>query len=354
MSGEPHQRPAIAAIRPKKMRVAQDDLVRMSTHDPATAVPLVIEPQTTDLSLAEWLDANPALVADKLLLHGAVLFSGFHIASPADFHAIASSWSSHLLAYQDRSTPRSTVLDGIYTSTEYPAEHEIPMHNENSYSHSWPGKVWFYCHEPSTAGGETPLADSALVFERIDPLIRQTFCEKKVMYVRNYRDGLDLDWRTAFQTDDKRVVEAYCQRTETQFEWLGAEHLRTCQVRHAVLPHPISGRALWFNQAHLFHVSSLPDPVRSALLQLHTVDDLPRNAYYGDGTIIEDEVLAHIRDCYRTTRVLFPWRRGQVLLIDNMRVAHGRMPFVGRRSILVAMSEPLHATQHPRDLTPLR
>lgn len=345
MSSEPSQRRSIAAIRPKTVRVSTDDLVRINTRDDATALPLVIEPQSADIRLAEWLDANRALVAEKLLQHGAVLFSGFRITSASDFQALATSWTSQLLDYHDRSTPRSTVAEGIYTSTEYPPEHEIPMHNENSYSHSWPGKVWFYCHQPSSAGGETPLADSALVFERIDPLVRQTFADKKVMYVRNYRAGLDLDWRTAFQTHDRSAVEAYCRRTDTQFEWLGPDHLRTRQVRHAVLSHPITGRPLWFNQAHLFHVSSLPMPVRSALLELHAADDLPRNAYYGDGTTIDDEVIAHIRECYGTAQVLFPWRRGQVLFVDNMRVAHGRMPFVGQRSILVAMSEPTHATQ---------
>ena len=33
----------------------------------------------------------------------------------------------------------------IYTSTDYPASQWIELHNEMSYSHNWPGKIYFFC-----------------------------------------------------------------------------------------------------------------------------------------------------------------------------------------------------------------
>ena len=39
----------------------------------------------------------------------------------------------------------------------------------------------------------------------------------------------------------------------------------------------------------------------------------------------------------RAETVTFPWRRGDVLLLDNMLTAHGRRPFTGDRRVLVAM-----------------
>lgn len=79
--------------------------------------------------------------------------------------------------------------------------------------------------------------------------------------------------------------------------------------------------------------------MREAMLQAFEEEELPRNAYYGDGSSIETSVLDEIREVYQRASVSFPWQEGDVLLLDNMLVAHGRKPFVGTRKIFVAMTE---------------
>jgi alpha-ketoglutarate-dependent taurine dioxygenase len=104
------------------------------------------------------------------------------------------------------------------------------------------------------------------------------------------------------------------------------------------LTHPETGAVVWFNQAHAFHVSSLEPSVRESLLAERREEDLPRNAYYGDGSRIEDSVIEEIREAYNTSAVTFDWQPGDVLAVENMLVAHGRAPFAGARKVLVAMS----------------
>jgi hypothetical protein len=95
---------------------------------------------------------------------------------------------------------------------------------------------------------------------------------------------------------------------------------------------------VWFNQAHAFHAASLDPSVREALLAEKTEEEFPRNACYGDGTRIDDSVIEEIRQAYKTAAVTFDWQSGDILMIENMLVAHGRAPFTGARRILVAMS----------------
>ena len=96
---------------------------------------------------------------------------------------------------------------------------------------------------------------------------------------------------------------------------------------------------MWFNQAHLFHVSALEPAVREALVDAVGEENLPRNVYYGDGSVIDDATLAHVRLILERHKVVFPWRSGDVLMLDNMLAAHARSPFRGQRKIVVAMAE---------------
>jgi len=48
----------------------------------------------------------------------------------AEFEQFIQAISGELIEYSYRSTPRSQVSGNIYTSTEYPADQSIPLHNE--------------------------------------------------------------------------------------------------------------------------------------------------------------------------------------------------------------------------------
>ena len=290
------------------------------------------------VDLIAWAEGNRPLLDELLTKHGAILFRGFDLAGVSDFERLVGVVSGDLLDYTYRSTPRTLVSGRIYTSTEYPADQFIPLHNELSYATSWPMKVWFWCMQSASRGGETPIADSRVILGGIHPDVVERFARCGVMYVRNYGEGLDLPWKDVFQTTSKAEVEKMCIEAKLDFEWKSGDRLRTRQICQGIATHPKTGSRVWFNQANLFHVSRLKPAVRD-LLSAFPEEDLPRNAYYGDGSPIDAATVDHIEDVYRERAVVFTWARGDVLLLDNMLTAHGRRPFEGQRKVVVGMAE---------------
>lgn len=300
--------------------------------------PEIMSAPDSGTDLPSYLQSRRGSVERALSDGGAVLFRDFAVRSAEDFQAVVRSLTPAMLSYTYRSTPRREEAAGIYTSTEYPPKEEIPLHNENSYAHAWPLRLWFFCQQPAAQGGATPIADSRGVARRLGLTLVRRFADRGVMYIRNYRAGMDLTWQEVFQTEDAGDVERFCDEAGIRYEWRGDE-LRTRQVCAGVAEHPRTGATVWFNQAHLFHPSALDAELRDALLDLFGQDGLPRNACYGDGSPIDAEDLAAVRRAYQAEMVDVTWRRGDVLLLDNMLVAHGRRPFKPPRKVLVAMTD---------------
>jgi alpha-ketoglutarate-dependent taurine dioxygenase len=289
--------------------------------------------------LVDWLQGQRQALLTKLEQEGIILLRRLSVISSGQFATLAAALFDHqLLAYSNRSTPRTELKGNVYTSTEYPREEVIPQHNENAYSHEWPMKIAFLCLVAATEGGATPVADSRSVYRRIPARIREKFERKGVAYVRNYGVA-GLPWREVFQVETRTEVESYCRQHGIQFQWLDEERLHTRQVCPAVAVHPYTGEKVWFNQAHLFHVSNHLPANRDALLETFGEDALPRHAYYGDGEPLEPAVLDEIRAVYQHETLSFPWCNGDLLLLDNMLYSHGRQAYQGARKVLVAMAQ---------------
>ncbi|MGI5150982.1 TauD/TfdA family dioxygenase [Plantactinospora sp. CA-294935] len=317
--------------------------VRETEPVPGRSLPLVVEPAYAGFDLVKWAADNRPALHRRLARHGGILFRGFTAGSVEVFHHFITAASGEPLPYLERSSPRREVEGNVYTSTEHPANEAIFLHNEQSYNLTWPLRIFFHCTVAPAAGGATPVADCRRVYQRISARTRDRFAERGYRYVRNFGSGFGLGWREAFQTDDRATVERYCEANGIEHRWLGGERLSTAQVRAAVHQHPESGETTWFNHVTFFHVSTL-DPVLSRALLSMGRDRLPNNTYYGDGTEIEPEVLDELRAAYHAETVVFPWREGDILMLDNMLAAHGREAFTPPRRILVGMTQPVRTT----------
>jgi alpha-ketoglutarate-dependent taurine dioxygenase len=312
--------------------------------DTPPAWPAIVRPEGRGAALIQWAERARPRIEALLQEHGAALLPECRLNGPEQFNEFFTALvGAAPVEYRNQSTPRTQVKGHVYTSTEYPADEHIPLHNENSYTHEWPMRIAFFAQLPSSSGGETPIADSRRIYQRLSPALRERFETLGVLYVRNF-GAVDLPWQRVFQTEDRAEVERQCRAAGMEFEWpASGPELRTRERCQAVARHPVSGEKVWFNQAHLFHISNYRAEIGAALLQAFGEESLPRNSYYGDGSRIEAETLAEIRAAYDAEAVAFPWKLGDVVLLDNMLCAHGRRPYGGPRRILVAMAHPLNA-----------
>lgn len=153
------------------------------------------------------------------------------------------------------------------------------------------------------------------------------------------------EWTTKNHGHVKRLLQANYQQIPDAIshEWLDGNRLRTRQINQARIRHPVTGAQVWFNQAHLFHVSNLDEELQMNLLTTVDETDLPRNTYYEDGAPIATSDRALIRNIYQRHAIRFDWQRNDLLLLDNMLYSHGCDSFVGDWQVLVGMARSIDA-----------
>lgn len=305
-------------------------------------LPLVVETDEKNRSLRALQDlteVNKDFFRGVLESVGALLLRGFDVHTADDFRRFVRGFSGKdFFNYAGGASPRSALRKNVYNSTEYPPNLTLELHNELSYSKIFPRHLYFFCQTAPDNGGETSLGDSRRILRRIRPSISGLFKQKRVLYERHLKPetGGGYSWREAFETDDKKTVEDICRRVDAEFEWQADDCLKIRQIRPATAAHPKTGEEVWFNQAHGFHASALD---AETLAWYRARREKPRlNSSYGDGSPICALTLGHIREVLQAETVPHRWQAGDILILDNILTAHGRMPFSGARKIILAMT----------------
>ena len=317
----------------------------LSDHSSA---PALITPDQLGLGgrglsfLTDFLNDRRSEVEQALDTRGGVLCRGFVINDGQDFATVVRTYTDDSRRYTEGQSERALVVDKdatfVYTSTRFPQDQHVALHNELSYTAEPPGRIFFYCDVEPADGGETPVLNCADLYARLDPEVVTLFEQRKVRYVKNMHGGKGLgrSWQATFETEDKDAVTEYLEASGTEYAWGANNSLMTGQVREASI-HRRTGEKLWFNQADLWHYTNHGD-LGQQLLSMLGPDSLPTNAVFGDGSTIDPEALDHIRQTRRRLACAFPWNKGDVLLLDNFKMAHGRNPFQGPRRILVSLA----------------
>ncbi|TGK36379.1 taurine dioxygenase [Leptospira gomenensis] len=342
--------------------------------DPNNKLPVVYRPNSPEQEdkqyLIRWIKSNKRALTDDLKEFGAILFRGFDIRSPQDFEDVILNVDPNLKNNYLGTSPRNQITKYAFTATELPPAYPIMQHAEMSFLDSPPRKLFFFCGLAPEKFGETPITDLRKVLNEVPHTIREKFENDKIRYSRVY-DGPSSRsrfqfwktkrWDEMFQTKDRDEVEKISKKQNFKTEWFGEDGLRLINTTLAVRKHPDFKTLAWHNHSQVFHIDAarkeywrifrrqktfrgflvgIALEVLTLLKKLTTKKEyLDTHCSYGDGKEITTRELNQIQDAFWNNISLFSWQKGDVLVIDNYSVSHGRHPFSGPREIYVAWAD---------------
>jgi hypothetical protein len=293
----------------------------------------------------DWLAEHRAELDELVEVHGAALVRGLAIDGADALVGAADALSMRLMPEREGFAGRDRPAEGVYSSAHWPPDQPMCMHHEMSYSTTVPGRLLLACVRPATTGGVTGVADSRAVAASLPAELLDRFAREGWLLRRVFRDYVGVDWRDAFGVTDPAAAEAYCRANDIEASWPADGTLRTAQRRDAFVEHPVTGELCWFNQIGFLNAATLAPAVRDYLEFEFGPDGLPFNSFYGNGEPIEPDVITRINDAYEAATLREPWQAGDLMIVDNIRMAHSREPYEGPREVLMAFANPVRGAR---------
>jgi len=320
----------------------------MSSSSPTSLLNVDVRPGKPPMVRVDATDDAPRWAAEHrdalraaVVEHGSLLVRGLRLRDMAETEVVFRRLGS-LMTEKEAFAARRSYSHGVYSSSKWPPNQPMCMHHELSYVLEFPCVMLFACLIAPADGGATPVADSATVLHALPSELIERFEREGWLLIRNYNNEIGASVAEAFGTDDGRAVESYCRANAIKFEWQPDGALRTWQRRSAVVHHPRTGQRCWFNQIAFLNEWTIDPEVREYLVDIYGEDELPFNTRFGNGDAIGADVVQLINKTYEANAAREQWQGGDLMLVDNVRTAHGRESFEGPREVLVAMADAVH------------
>jgi Taurine catabolism dioxygenase TauD, TfdA family len=278
-----------------------------------------------------------------LAVGGAVLVEGLSVSTPASLADARDALGYNGVGGLERYAPTVDLGGDVYSAPEWGADREMCLHHEQAHRRILPRVLLMACAEAASAGGEMLIGDTRAVLEQLPAALTEHFRRAGWMLERNFRPYLGLPWTVAFGRSEPTELDRYAMSEGIELHWRTDNSLHTRQRRPAILRHPLSGDECWCNDVAFFSQWSVDDVERKLLLSSFGPAGIPFNTEFGDGTPLGAEQWQELIDAYESATIRVPLGEGDLLVIDNILMAHGRAPYTGHRQILVAAADPVSA-----------
>jgi len=303
------------------------------------AFPLILEAQQP-ASLAAVLSevkAQSVELQSRLQSHGAILFRGLPLTSDMDFDKFVTAFNLPNFTYSESlsNAVRRNRTDRVFTANEAPADVSIYLHHEMAQTPIYPSKLFFFCELAAGSGGATPLCRSDMLLERLIESVPEFIaqCEAKGVRYTNTMPSSDdaasgqgRSWRSTLSTQTTAGAEARLAQLNYQWQWQGDESLTVTSPVLPAVKELGNGNKVFFNQL-----------IAAFRGWKDRHNAMNKTIMFGDGTEIPASAMAIAIELADELSFDVPWQTGDVALVDNYLVMHGRRPFQGERRVLASL-----------------
>ena len=281
------------------------------------------------------------LVLDALETHGAVLFPGMAPSTGA-FLRLSSRFTDTFSSYRggalrggvEGRTPVGTHAD-LFTVTGAAQGFPIALHGEMFYVRSPPNLVWFHCLRAPAVRGETILCDGTALYARLPLATREYFRRMPILYLRRLTRE---EWQLAFDTPDLDGLRAACRELDLTFETHHDEAV-TLRYRCSAFVRTHSGRDAFVN--NVLELSLVELGIESGWTARNIAgtahSQAPIVVRTETGERLPADLVRQIARIGEALTIEHAWQTGDVLMIDNHRVMHGRRAASGERTVHVRL-----------------
>lgn len=271
-------------------------------------------------------DLDKNFIIETYKRTGAILFRGFK-SSIDDYIRFSEQYTHQFSSYIggafrfevfDRKSinNNNTVLSTTGGGQGFP----LPLHGEMYYFNSRPGVVWFYCDVPPQTQGETTVCSGVELFRQLSPKTQQELRKMKIKFCRHFSKE---EWSFAFQTQNIDDVLRFCENDGTSIVVSDGEVIDTEYVC-SPLAETQHGEA-YINSLMIIYYTEWAFESGWIKNRFSNVSQAtPIWVRQEDGSKIPSEMMEEIKQVGQKVQTAISWQKGDMIMIDNKWIMHGR------------------------------
>lgn len=275
----------------------------------------------------EVMDLNVQKIMELVKSTGVVLFRGYDV-NQDQFQAFTDLFSKKMVKHAFVGVRKTLSKDGTVAEV-LSGNGEIELHGEMYYKpEPRPELLWLCCIEPSAELGATTICDGQMFFDSLKPETQKLFLTKKIMYTHV---SLPVAWKAfSGETEIDAAVKALANSVGVKDVEKTPEGLVKWKFVTNAIIKGANSKYIFINS-----IRNILQGIKSA-----SADSSGHflSVTFEDGTKIPSDVLAELYEVGNKNIYPVQWQPGEMIVVDNRRMMHGRQKFEGKRFIITRFS----------------